>query len=138
MPRFQDWPTRLLTLINERRATPFAWGSHDCCMFACDAVLAMTGTDPAKPFRGYSTKAEAAALIAEYGSLESLVAARCADLGFSELATPRKAQRGDLVLFDNAGKPAVGVCIGGEAAFPGKGWMVFHPLRDCRRAWRVT
>jgi len=134
--RFEDWPSRLFALVEARKQTPFAWGSHDCCLFACDAVQAMTGTDPAAPLRGYESKEEAEALIAEYGTLEDLVADRCREMNFAE-QTPAKAQRGDLALFDNAGAPALGVCLGAEVAFPGRDGLVFHPVGNCRRSWRV-
>ena len=39
-------------LIAERRLMPFARGTNDCCMFAADAVLAMTGRDLAADWRG--------------------------------------------------------------------------------------
>jgi hypothetical protein len=135
--RFQDWPLRLAAFVESRRSTPFEFGVNDCCRFACDAVVATTGEDPSAELPKYSTREEAERLIAEYGDLEKLIEAHCARMGFAELPTARKAHRGDLVIFDNAGKPAVGVCIGGSAAFPGKDGLVFHPLKDCRRAWRV-
>lgn len=134
--RFENWPSRLFGLIESRRKTPFQWGDHDCCLFACDAVKAMTGTDPAKPFRGYSGEDEAKKLIAAYGTLEDLISARCREMGFSEIA-PAMSQRGDLALFDNKGNPALGLCVGGEVVFPGKIGLAALPLSVCRRAWRV-
>jgi len=47
-----NWPTLLHKFLAERMNTPFVWGKHDCCLFACDAVLAMTGEDLAGDFRG--------------------------------------------------------------------------------------
>ncbi len=135
--RLEDWPSQLFALIEERRHVPFSFGSQDCCLFACDTVLAITGEDPAAPFRGYTGREEAEELVASFGDLEKLVATVCTEKGFAEWSTPNKARRGDLCLFDNAGQPAVGVCIGGEVAFPGARGLVFHPLQACRRAWRV-
>lgn len=134
--RFEDWPSRLFGFVESRRAEPFAWGSQDCCLFAADAVQAITGVDPAASLRGYTSKAEAVELIAKYGTLEDLVSGKCREMNFVEVA-PKLAQRGDLVVFENAGNPALGVCLGAHAAFPGKDGLVFHPLAECRRAWRV-
>lgn len=137
MKRFQDWPKRLLALVEERKHVPFAWGSQDCCLFACDCVVAMTGEDPAETLRGYTDNVGADEAISQFGNLEALVEAKCAEFEFKQLSTPLKGQRGDLVLFDNNSNPAIGVCIGGAVAFAGRDGLEFHPLRDCRRAWRV-
>lgn len=135
--RLQDWPSALFAYVEDRRNEPFQWGRMDCCMFAAGAIEAMTGVDATASFPAYEDEFDAKAILAAHEGLESLVEVQCQKLGFTELPTPRKAQRGDLVLFDNAGNPAIGICIGGEVAFPGKAGVVFHPLRDCRRAWRV-
>ena len=65
--RKEDWPERLMALIAERRSRPFAWGEQDCALFACDAVAAMTGADPAAWFRGrYRTRRGAYALLKRF------------------------------------------------------------------------
>ena len=60
----------------------FAWGTNDCCLFVCDVILAMTGTDLGEDYRGeYSTAEEAAALISEAtggGGVEELAEQICA------------------------------------------------------------
>jgi len=61
LKRYDDWASRLLALITERRSTPFAWGQHDCALFACDAVKVMTGVDPARGLRGKYRSAMGAA-----------------------------------------------------------------------------
>lgn len=38
-----DWEARLIALIEERQDMPFAWGIHDCVLWAAAAVEAMTG-----------------------------------------------------------------------------------------------
>ena len=96
----------------------------------------MTGIDPAEPFRGYTTREEAEEIIAEYGSVEELAAAVCERHGFVEV-NPRKAQRGDVAIFDNGGNPALGVCVGSIVAIAGRGGLLMHSLTGCRRAWRV-
>lgn len=136
MTRLQDWPSRLFALVEERRNVPFKWSENDCCSFARAVIEAMTGEDPGAVFPTYATKEEAEAIISEHGTLEDLIENRCAALGFIEKPVAL-TQRGDLAIFDNAGNPALGVCIGGEVAIPGKQGLEFHPLAACRRAWRV-
>jgi hypothetical protein len=52
MKRYEDWPQRLVAAIEAARGRPFSWGAMDCCLFAADVVLAMTGVDYAAGFRG--------------------------------------------------------------------------------------
>lgn len=53
------------------RARPFAWGRHDCALFAADWVLNETGHDPAAAWRGrYRSEAGAARAIEAAGGLE--------------------------------------------------------------------
>lgn len=55
-----------------RRA--FGWGTWDCCLFAADAVKAMTGRDPASRLRAtYCNEAEALAIITAGGGIDSIV-----------------------------------------------------------------
>ena len=51
--RRADWRERLAALIVERRFLPTIWGQRDCCLFAADAVQAMTDVDFAESLRGY-------------------------------------------------------------------------------------
>jgi hypothetical protein len=138
----QDWPTLFFHFIESRRAVPFAWGRHDCCLFACDGILSQTGLDPAAGlYRGkYRDALGAARLVRKHGGVEAIAAKVCAAWGWPELATARLAQRGDVVLMDiNDGmKCALGLVVGGEAAFPGPEGLLMYPLRECRRAWAIA
>ncbi len=42
LARTPGWPRRLSDLVAERHGAAFAWGSRDCCLWAADAVLALT------------------------------------------------------------------------------------------------
>lgn len=60
MTRCEDWHARLAAYVFDAGRTPFAYGSHDCALFAAGAVEAMTGTDLAAGWRGiYRTLAGA-------------------------------------------------------------------------------
>lgn len=138
-PRVEAWPERLAALIEARREAPFAWGSHDCCLFAADAVLASTGRDPAAAVRGsYASEAEAEALMLGAGGLEAFVAAAAAEAGLPEIPVAF-AQRGDIALVRPGNDPAVGVVLGDRVAVVGMDRMGFLPIgaAGVLRAWAV-
>lgn len=147
--RVQDWPTLLFHFIEARRPQLFAWGRQDCCLFACDGILAQTGLDPAAGlFRGqYRDALGAARLVRKHGGVEAIAASVCAAHGWPELPTPRLAQRGDVVLIYTADdktpvrrpteRVALGLCLGDHAVVPGPVGLEKIPIRDCAKAWRI-
>lgn len=50
--RFPNHPVLLTRAITDSRDIPFAWGTHDCCLAACNLIQVYTGRDPAVWFRG--------------------------------------------------------------------------------------
>jgi hypothetical protein len=95
MKRCENWPSILSGFLKAREGAPFVWGENDCCLFAADAILAITGEDVAADVRGvYTTEAEAEALVEGAGGLAAL-AARA-----GERCLPSEARRGDVVLTD--------------------------------------
>jgi len=132
--RRQDWPLRLNAWLESVRTKRFVWGEHDCALGAADAVLMMTGTDPAAAFRGrYTSKVGAALIIVEHGGLEAMVTAALGD----PLPTPKLARRGDVVLVDSPEGQAIAVVLGASAAGPGPDGAVFVPMEGWKAAWRV-
>src|SRR5690554_354752 len=101
MERYNDWPERLAAFVETRRARVFSWGSQDCALFAADAVLEMTGVDPAKGLRGYKSARGAANRIKKAGGMRALA---------SNLPQkhPGLAQRGDVVLVELDGRETFG------------------------------
>ena len=54
--RLYNWESRLAAYITAVARDGFAYGQHDCALFAAGAVEAVTGIDPGAEFRGrYST-----------------------------------------------------------------------------------
>lgn len=89
-------------LVMQRGVQPFAWGKHDCVLWACDVVHATTGRDPGADLRGtYSTWPEAAAKLRQLGGLQALAAAR-----FGTPVPVAEAADGDVALLDR------GSCVG--------------------------
>lgn len=145
MERFAGWPEILAGHIAAARARAFEWGVHDCCVFACDGILAMTGLDPMAPARGrYRDGREAAAILREIGGLGLPEAADYLMAGLGAPAIhPVYAQRGDLVLID---APVLGGdrdwCLGliahdGRVAVAAPAGLSFYPARAAARAWRI-
>lgn len=138
--RFADWPARLHEAIEQGKRTAFAWGTADCALWACDVVKAMTDVDLAAPLRGtYSTEggAQLAMLgFAGRGGLAATCTAIAAAHGLTEEAWAI-AMRGDLVLVETPAGPALGVCIGGRAAFLAATGLAFLPMSRAIRCWRV-
>ena len=140
MTRLPDWPARLAAFLEERRAAPFAWGTNDCCLFAADAVLAITGLDLAAKWRGsYLNAAGALKALKDGGGMIKILASvlPAADL----LRNVRQAQRGDVVLLPSRRdgmRIACGVVdLSGRAASPGERGIATLPLRAAIIGWRV-
>lgn len=98
--RVHDWPARLAAHEARCDAEAFRWGTWDCCLAAAAWVAQARGTGydhlPGLLAGAYTgTESAARAIAARGGDLGRLVGF---ELGQSPLATPRLAQRGDLVL----------------------------------------
>lgn len=127
------WRKSLRALVSARLAEPFAWGRHDCCTWAADAVLATTGVDHAADLRGtYSTAAEAVRVLDGLGGIEA-VGARA-----GEPIAPLLAAEGDIGLIGVDGRDMLAVCCGPGWLAPGALGMALHQLDAARLAWRVA
>jgi hypothetical protein len=127
--RHEDWEKRLNDYLDN--VPPFEWGTNDCCLFAANAVLAMTGEDYAKPYRGYKTAK---------GALSRLKDIGVAGVATNALGAPKAplfAQRGDVVSFETGDGIALGVCIGAKIAAVGQDGLVMLPMSQAIQAWSV-
>lgn len=130
--RLPDWQLRLEAFIAQRLGAPFAWGRNDCALFAADAVLALTGRDPAANLRGHRTARQAYRVLQRHGGLAGLASAR---LGPSMAAS--LAGVGDVVLVQMGKHPALGVCNGALVLGPSAQGMATAPMSSALMAWRV-
>ena len=137
MTRLPDWEDRLHEFLNENAAREFSYGEWDCALFGANAVLALTGVDFAKNFRGrYQSAAGAVRALAEHGAGD-LTSTFSAALG--DACNPALAGRGDMVLHDGS----IGVCMAGFAWFAGEedgtpGLVaVKRPVEGWSMAWKV-
>lgn len=132
MTRYLDWQSRMAAVVQARLHVPFAWGTNDCAMFAADVVQAITGTDLAAEYRGYSTEGGAAKILKRSGGLEGL-----ATKALGEPCAALTARPGDVGLVVNAGRDCLGVCTGATWHVPGEHGLLALPLSDAVKSWRV-
>lgn len=139
MKRFEDWPLRLEKFLAEAEQKTFEWGSFDCCLFSCDAVLATTGVDLAAGFRGqYSSELGAAKLLTRYRGVPGVAWKIAAEHGILEVPV-LMAQRGDVVMIDSPLGPTLGIVglHGHKAKFITPEGLKDYPVGDCTKAWRI-
>lgn len=134
--RRENWPEAFASALSHAQSKPFVWGENDCCLFACNCIEAITGTDLARTFRGYTTRDEAMAFIAGYGGLYQLAATICREHGVPEMP-PLQARRGDVVLFEGGEGGTLGICIGDKIVAPGDNGLVGYPILKALHAWRI-
>lgn len=126
--RRPDWKARLSAYVDAVRREPFAYGSHDCALFAAGALEAMTGEDPARAFRGtYGTLEEGEARLRAAGFASCLDYAR----SLLEPVAPVHAQRGDIAVVD-IGAPSFGVVLGAQIALLSEYGVALIDLMDTR------
>ena len=131
--RLPDWEQRLDALVAARMHTPFAWGEHDCCLWAADAVQAVTGDDPAHGLRGsYADKRGALRVLGPLGGLPG-AAAR----GGRQLPEPRFAQAGDIGMVHDGVRHVLGVCTAGLWLVAGGAGLAVVDFGAAGMAWRV-
>ena len=134
MKRLPDWRQRLGEYVAGIAKTPFAPGSADCALFAADAILAMTGTDPAAGFRGrYKTLKGGFKRLqkAGYADLAALVAAHLAEIPVA------MAQVGDIAILSADGEAALGVVQGDRIYVRSLGGLATVPLLSAERMFRL-
>lgn len=132
--RLPDWQALLSAEIARALRRRFEWGVNDCALFAADAILAMTGEDPAEGWRGRYTTARGARRIlhrAGYGS-QVAVAARL----FARVP-PASARVGDIAVLARPEGLTLGVVAGEMIAAPGPDGLAFAPRGEALEAYLV-
>jgi hypothetical protein len=115
--------------------TTYAWGHHDCALFAAGAVQAMTGIDFAAEFRGKYED--------EDGARRLLTSLGCGDVGdlasrYLPEITPAEARRGDVVMIEGVLGPFLAIVDGRTAVGPSARGLTHTPLDQAVRAWGVA
>lgn len=134
MSRLPDWRSRLAAYIERVRRAPFAWSTHDCCMFAAGAVEAVTGADPAAELRGtYGDLAGGMTALGRAGFAGPVDMARA----LFDRVPPALAQVGDVAVVDTPEGPALGVVQGPSIFVVGPEGLRTVDLLAARLAFRV-
>lgn len=126
--RLPDWHQRLAATIEAATLRPFVYGEHDCCTFAADCVLAVTGRDLASPWRGAYATPAAGLKLARARNVAGL-----ARRFFREI-DPAFAWTGDVALTDTGG---LAIVDGKYLVAPMEGGLGRGVGRGAR-AWRVA
>ena len=139
-PRNPDWPEKLADVIRNSQTRRFEYGTFDCCLFANDAIRAMTGVDIMHGLRGVYRDADSAhRVIKQFGvSLDDAVGYVASTYGWRKWDVPTKARRGDLALVDLRGNPAAGIVTTAGVVGPDRrGGLLTLPTRHILAAWSV-
>lgn len=138
MVRMPDWPERLDVYLATNRGRPFAWGNHDCLLFAAGWVRVATGADPVPGVAGaYNSPEAALRTLWQHCGTVDLVAAVTVALG-EPLGSPHLAQRGDVAAVPTPDGPSLGVVIGATVACVARPvGLAFVPLDRVLKAWRI-
>ncbi|WP_374797259.1 DUF6950 family protein [Paracoccus sp. p3-h83] len=107
--RVYNWEARLAAYVARVAREGFAWGQHDCALFAAGAVEAVTGIDPAADWRGrYSSFEGGVKLIRKAGFSDHIAAARA----WFPKVSRAEVMPGDLAVIDTGAGSAVSVVQG--------------------------
>lgn len=107
--RFVDWRARLQAYLEGGARREFAFGTHDCALFAADALAAMTGVDLGERYRGrYSTMQGGLRLMVRDGFADHVALFR-AHLPSGPVA---RALPGDLAVIETPDGLSLGVVQG--------------------------
>lgn len=127
-----DWRMRFDALIADRMGRPFVWGVQDCCLFAADCAVIVSGADPACGLRGtYSDAAGALRALASIGGIEG------AGARFGAPILPLMARTGDVGLVPCGDREALAVCASSVWLAPSVAGLAAMPFEAARMAWRV-
>jgi len=129
--RHRDWQSRLAGFVASRESVPFKWGSHDCALFVCDGIEAISGHDPAAKYRGYTTEIGAARVVKRLGGMRGV-----GNTIFGQEIHPMQAQVGDVGLVDVEGRESFALCGGPFWLSPGPGGLVRLDVGVAVMAWR--
>ncbi len=130
--RYHNWQVRFEAFINSRMHTPFAWGTNDCAVFACDCVLAITGQDFGMGLREHRTAKEASDTLENVGGVVGI-----ADRSLGARIVVGLANVGDVILLNEDGRDSLAICNGGTVIAVAKSGLTTMSMSKAVAAWRV-
>ena len=144
--RVENWPNKLNKALSEAKNKPFCWGEFDCFMWTEWVVEKITGASPGHDFcKSKGIDAEPRPYMTTKGMQRTMKKLGYTD--FFELVcaiygkpiSPKKAQRGDLVMVKLPGvfMPTLGICRGLDVIFKTNEGNRYIITGECAHAWRV-
>lgn len=132
MVRHDNWPDLLSQYLKECKKKPFAWGEHDCILFAAKCIERLTGENLYHSYLIYDNEAGAHGVVSSNGGLSEIVKKHLGP-GHRDIM---KARRGDLVMMKMNGETIGVVDDSGEniACVSHDGLKRF-PLKTAWRIW---
>ena len=142
MQRRTDWQQVFDEFLRANQDRRFEYGKWDCCLFVCDAIVAMTGFDLGATYRGkYSTRKGALRAIGEHLGTASIqaVAANAAAAHHMWEVPVSHAHRGDMVLIARGRDYSLGLVglNGRDVIVTSRCCLWQLPLSCAVRAWKV-
>lgn len=122
--------------LKAAQARAFSWETWNCALFAAAHIDHITGSSLYDQYSGaVADAAGAQELIGEWGSLEAIVREFLGD----PLAGVKKAQRGDIVMFESDSGPGLGIVDLTGTHFAGldQAGLKRQKLGTATAAWRV-
>ncbi len=129
----------LIEFVEIKRDQPFAFGSNDCCIFACDFVNMATGEDPAQVLglRGtYSTRESAEEILSLRGGVVAIAESYAQMKGWT-VPGLRYTGRADIVAVNMGDQVSLGVCLGLKSVFPSLHGIQFLDTSSILTSWRI-
>jgi hypothetical protein len=127
--RRADWMRRLASWLAEATTRQWAYGRHDCALFAAGAVEAMTGADLAAGWRGrYRTLRGGLRVLRQAGFADHVALAE----SLLPAVHPAQLMPGDLAVLQGPAGRVLGV-VQGQSVYvlEGGGRVALRPLSDC-------
>lgn len=139
MTRTEGWESRLAAAVNTVRGWPYVLGQTDCIAMACLFIREMTGVDYWPRWAGqYRDMGGALKHIIRMADHEQPYLTHAVSNVFGFDPVPALlAQRGDVVEWDEADGPHLGVLLHTEAIGFGPNGVYFVPASQCLHAWKV-
>ncbi len=134
--RQHGWEMRLAMVCSAAAGRPFVRGVHDCCTFAREVEIALTGGTLFADSGRWRTPAGAVMALRRmgYATIRDMLDARLI------ACAPLAARRGDLIMTDAPGADdmgAIAVVTGMRAVLPGPDGLLSVPVSGATGAWRI-
>ncbi|WDR00757.1 hypothetical protein PSC71_08415 [Devosia sp. J2-20] len=136
-PRLPGWERAYVEIMTHHAELPFGWHSSDCLIIAADLARGMTGVDPMRGLRRYSTETGAMKLLLKAGfrTVEEALEAAFPPIDIAY------ARRGDCGVLEQSvyGQPWLStlIVLGDRAMGKGPRGPVYVPTQRLKRCFAI-